>query len=610
MTSIRQAFDKLAQGPVVRARRRPRAYLITECARAAAIDNAGSPLVRRRSRAAENSGRRLEMCAVAFVAAFGLLAVRLGYVAFDGSRHPDLAALSVRALVAAPRPEIVDRHGALIAVDRPSKTLLLAGPEVWNEAEAAAAIKTVLPDIDVAGLTRRLEAGHHVEVARNLTSAEADALFSLGLTGARFISDFTRYYPQGRAAAHLVGHTEPGRGGVMGLEQYLDARSVRRNPAEPLVATLDLRAQQILEAELSAAMEKFGASAAWGGVLDISTGEMLALASLPDFDPGAPGAAPADNRRNRAVYDRYELGSAFKVFTAAAAIEAGTASETSVYDARNGYKVADRIIRDYRGKNRVLSFTEVLQHSSNIGAARMAADLGPGRQRAALQALGLLETLPIELAERRAPDFPRRWGPVEAATISYGHGIAVTPLHLLAAFAASVGDGVYRTPTFVRGEPNPPGRRAFSEGTAAVMRRALRRVVTGGSSSQAEAPGYFPIGKTATADKPSNGGYDRNARISTFIGAFPGHAPRYAVLVSLDNPQAIEGTHGFATAGWNAAPVFAAAVSRLAPVLGVLPVEESVAVASFMGLDADAGRPAVALADRRESDAGQPGADL
>ncbi len=475
MISIGGAVDRLAKQRLAKARRRPRAYLIAECARAAAIDNAGTPLIRRRSRAAESSGRRLEMCAVAFAAAFGLLGVRLGYVALDESRHPDLAAYSGRILDAAPRPEIVDRHGALIAVDRPSKTLILAGDEVWDAREAAEAVKTVLPSIDAQELVRRLEAGHHVEVARNLTPAQADALFALGLTGARFIRDFTRFYPQGRAAAHVVGHTEAGRGGVMGLEQSLDARSVRRNPIEPLVATLDLRAQQILEDELLAAMEKFHASAAWGGVIDISSGEVLALASLPDFDPGAPGAAPADHRRNRAVYDRYELGSAFKIFTAAAALEAGVASETSVYDARHGYQVADRIIRDYRGKNRILSFTEVLQHSSNIGAARMAADLGPVRQRAALQSLGLLDPLPIELAERRAPDFPRRWGPVEAATISYGHGIAVTPLHLLAAFAASVGDGVYRAPSFIRGESNPPGRRAFSEDTTAVMRRAMRR---------------------------------------------------------------------------------------------------------------------------------------
>ncbi len=212
--------------------------------------------------------------------------------------------------------------------------------------------------------------------------------------------------------------------------------------------------------------------------------------------------------------------------------------------------------------------------------ARMAADLGAERQKAALKKFGLLDPLPIELAERRAPELPWQWGPVETATISYGHGISVTPLHLLAATVAVVNGGVWRAPTFLKNNESK-GERILSPETSLIMRRVMRSVVSGGTAELAETPGYFVIGKTATAEKPARGGYNRNARLATFVGAFPGHAPRYAVLVTLDEPQAIEGTWGYATAGWNAAPAFASITRRLAPLLGVMPVGEADAIAAF-----------------------------
>lgn len=350
-------------------------------------------------------------------------------------------------------------------------------------------------------------------------------------------------------------------------------------------ASIDIRVQQILEDELAASMEKFSAEAAWGAVMDVATGELIALASLPDFDPNAPGAAPADFRRNRAVYDRYELGSAFKPFTAAAALDAGVAREGSTYDARGRYRVADRWISDYHGENRVLTLSEVVQFSSNIGIARIAGDLGPERQKAYLKKLGLFKAAPVELAENREPDLPSQWGPVETATIAYGHGISVTPLHLLTAFAAVVNGGVYHQPTFLKADGDIERRRVFSDETSAVMRRVLRRVVTDGTAEYAEAPGYFPIGKTATADKPALGGYDTDSRIASFVGAVPGYAPRYAILVSLDDPQALKETYGYATAGWNAAPMFARIVERAAPLLGLSPVNEAEALSAFVSGD-------------------------
>lgn len=558
-----------------KARPKARCTVIEDCDRPADPSAARVAAKSRRSRTLGVARRRIGMCAVAFSFAFVFLGVRLGVVSFGpaGQSAPREAAIGADP----GRREIVDRNGVLLAVNLPMRSLEIAGREVWNAHETSVAIASVFPNVDAAALEGKLAAGRYVEIQERLTPGQEEAVFALGLPGVRFAPRTRRFYPQGKAASHVIGHTEAGKGGVMGLELVLNDWRKKG----PLAASIDIRAQQVLEQELAASFEKFHAKAALGAVMDVSTGEVIALASLPDFDPNAPGAAPADSRRNRAVYDRYELGSAFKLFTAAAALETGAAHENSTYDARGVYRVADRVIHDFHGENRVLTLSEVVQYSSNIGAARIAADLGPERQKAALKDFGMLDALPIELAERRAPELPWQWGPVEAATIAYGHGISVTPLHLLAGVAGIVNGGVYHAPTFLKAEEAADGRRVISEKNSLVMRRVMRRVISEGTASFAEAPGYFVIGKTATADKPSLGGYNRNARIATFVGAFPGHAPRYAVLVTLDEPQAVEGTAGYATAGWNAAPTFAAITKRLAPVLGVMPVDESVAVAAF-----------------------------
>jgi cell division protein FtsI (penicillin-binding protein 3) len=558
-----------------KAKPRARCTVIEECDHVAGPSSDRIAAKSRRARRLNVSQNRIGMCAVAFGLAFLFLAGRLGVV----SLGPQETSGRIVAKIAddAERREIVDRNGVLLAVNLPMRSLEIAGREVWDAGETAAAIASVFRGTDEEALKEKLSAGRYVEIQDRLTPAQEEAVFALGLPGVRFSPRTRRFYPQGKAAAHVLGHTEPGKGGVMGLEHVLnDWRG-----AGPLAASIDIRAQQIVEQELAAALKKFHAKAAFGGVMDVATGEVIALASLPDFDPNAPGASPADSRRNRAVYDRYELGSAFKLFTAAAALETGVATEQSTYDARGAYKVADKTIRDFHGENRVLTLSEVVQYSSNIGAARIAADLGVDRQKASLRKFGLLDPLPIELAERRAPELPWQWGPVEAATISYGHGISVTPLHLLAAAASVVNGGVYHAPTFLRVTAAPKGQQILSADTSLIMRRIMRSVILSGTASQAEAPGYFVIGKTATAEKPSRGGYNRNARIATFVGAFPGHSPRYAVFVTLDEPQAVEGTWGYATAGWNAAPTFAAITKRLAPMLGVMPVNEGEALAAF-----------------------------
>lgn len=555
---------------------KPTAYIISQTAPTPAVGQEATVRAQgARTRHAERARIRILMCAVVFVFVFASLSVRLAFISLGKieARTP----LAAAPLAESKRPEIVDRRGALLAADLPLISLELAGREVWDPKETAEKLKTILPEIDAPSLEQKLRRGRYVEVRTDLTPAERQAVFDLGLPGVRFATRIKRFYPQADLAAHVIGHEEPGKGGVMGLERV--ANEMRGDG--PMVAALDIRVQQIVEDELSAAMEKFQAKAAWAGVMDVHTGEIIALASLPDFDPNRPGAAPPDFRRNRAVYDRYELGSAFKAFTAAAALDSNVATEDSDYDAREPYRVADRRITDFHGENRVLRFSEVVQHSSNIGIARMAAELGAARQRAYYEKLGLLDRLPMALHENRAPEPPGQWGPVETATLAYGHGISVTPLHLLTAFAAVVNGGVFHNPAFLRTTDKHEGRRVFSPETSAVMRRVLRMVIVDGTAEYAEAQGYFPIGKTATADKPAAGGYDRNTRIASFVGAAPGYAPRYAVLVSLDEPQPLKETYGYATAGWNAAPTFSRIITRAAPLLGLSPVSEEDALAAF-----------------------------
>jgi len=571
-----------------RRRSQPKAYVLSEAGPQGGASAPGAAIRVSarcaRAKQADRTHMRILMCAVVFVFVFAALGVRLAYVSF-GDIAPSRI-LTAAAPVDTPRPELIDRNGALLATHLPMMTLEVAGREIWDADETAAALAGILDNIDEKSLAKKLREGRYVEVRTDLTPAERRAVFALGLPGIHFSTHNKRFYPQADLAAHVVGHSEPGKGGVMGLEKVLNDWSAQDWSAQKAVrASIDVRAQQALEAELSAAMKKFHAKAAWGGVMDADTGEVIALASLPDFDPNAPGAAPADQRRNRATYDRYELGSALKAITAASVLEAGLAKEGTIYDARGTLKVADRRISDFKGKNRFLTLSEVIQHSSNIGAARMAADLGPARQKKFLKSVGLFEALDIELAENRPPELPGQWGPVEAATISYGHGISITPLHLMAAFTAVINGGVYRTPVFLADREMRPGKRVFSERTSATMRRILRRVIIDGTATHAEVSGYYPIGKTATADKPSGGGYKKDARITSFIGAVPGYAPRYVVLMSLDDPQAIKGTYGYATAGWNVAPAFANLVNRLAPILGLSPVNEAVALAAFVSGD-------------------------
>jgi cell division protein FtsI (penicillin-binding protein 3) len=381
----------------------------------------------------------------------------------------------------------------------------------------------------------------------------------------------------------VVGYTGIDNAGFAGVERGLDA--VLRGRREPLQLSLDLRLQYILHEELQRVIDDFTAKGGAGLIMDVNSGEILAMASLPDFDPNHPTApdpehpavALADRMFNRVTLGVYELGSIFKIFTVAMALDYGTATVTSTYDASHPIRIGRFTISDYHGKHRVLSVPEILMYSSNIGAARMAVAAGAQTQREFLTRLGLLETPKIEISEVGTPHYPAKWREVNVMTIAFGHGISVTPLSFATAAAALVNGGILRQATLLKlpAGYEPRGQRVISAKTSEQMRKLMRLVVEHGTGTMAAAPGYVVGGKTGTADKVSGRHYAERKLLSSFVGVFPINDPKYLVLTMIDEPHPNKQSHGYATAGWTVAPATSRIIERIAPLLGVQPVDES-----------------------------------
>ncbi len=523
---------------------------------------------------------RLFVAGAIFALCFVILGGRLVQLSLLGGGHnQERAAQHQGGLLTLQRADIVDRNGALLATNLPSHSLYVNPSQVLDAAEAADKITRILPGLSRDEILRKASAkGQFVWIKRNLTPDQHYAINRLGLPGFSFEREERRVYPHGSLFVHTLGFAGVDNAGLAGLEAARDGdlKQLAKTPGGKMVTALDSRVQHIVHAELSAAMAEFKAKGAAGIVMDVRSGEVLALSSLPNFSPYAVDTSIADQRFNRATLGVYELGSTFKAFTTAMALEYGVVDLADRYDATKPLKVARFTIRDDHPQNRWLDVPEIFVHSSNIGAAQMARDVGTERQREFLDRLGMLEALPFELAENGRPLSPRHWREISTMTIGFGHGIAVTPLHLINGFATLVNGGIRTTPTLLRRQSAPAGEhtgeRVIARETSDAMRMLMRMVVEGGTGKQAEATGYLVGGKTGTAEKAAAGGYKKNALITTFVGAFPMDAPRYAVLVMLDEPHGNKATHGYAAAGWNAAPVLGRIVSQIAPMLGVMPL--------------------------------------
>jgi cell division protein FtsI (penicillin-binding protein 3) len=412
---------------------------------------------------------------------------------------------------------------------------------------------------------------------RRASPALVEAVNALGEPGLAIEREPDRLYPQTSLAAHVLGFTDIDSHGAAGVERAFDKYlSDAATRGQPLVLSISSKIQQALEHELGDAKAQFSAIGAAGVVMDVHTGEVLAMTSLPAMNPNAPGQGTPDQMFNRATLGVFELGSTFKPFTLAMAMDSGVVrGPGQIYNCPNVLTVYGHNVHDTHPFGRACSVAEIMMESSNIGMAQIADQLGTTRQKAWLKKMGFLDRVEIELRERgRALTPGSRWGPFETMTIGFGQGIAVAPLQLAMGYATLFDNGVYHPPTILKRGPNnplPPGRRVFSEETSYKMRSLLRLVVMKGTGKKADAPGYRIGGKTGTAQKLINGHYSQTINITSFAGVFPMDDPRYVIVVMLDEPKATKDTYGFTTAGWNVAPVVSRTVSRIAPMLGVAP---------------------------------------
>jgi len=506
---------------------------------------------------------RLSVALCAF--AFGVIVFRLLEVMVFGAGLP--ASAGVAPPVQPMRADLVDRNGVLIARDLPVSDLYAAPAAFWDTDEAARELAKAT-GADEARLKQGFAAKRgYVLVRRGLSPEMRDAAMRLGLPGLTFEKTYKRYYPAGRIISHAVGQVDPDDNGVSGLELGLD--KLVRGRGAPVELSFDMRVQYVLEHEMHETVRAFSAKAAGGIVLDVRTGEVLALASLPNYEPNSRSLEPGDSIRNRLTQDVYELGSIFKIFAFAQAIDEKTVRLDEYIDIARPLRFGRYTINDFSDHGKILPASMVFAESSNIGTGHIAMRAGPTRQQAFLRRIGLLSGLKTELPEMALPLYPRRWNEVESVTISYGQGISVNPLAFAAAAAAVVNGGTLIQPTFLKRTEPQKGERVISERASAAMRELMRLVVTDGTGSKAEVPGYEVGGKTGTAEKPVNGTYARNRLISSFVGVFPMSQPQYLVFVMIDEPRGTKASFGFATGGWTGAPAVGRVIARIGPLLGV-----------------------------------------
>lgn len=492
---------------------------------------------------------------------------------------PDISGAQVAMsgeLPLASRADILDRNGAVLATSLPTFMLCADAPKLLNPDEAAEKLLSVLPELDKARLNEDLHSAKRCAlIKRHLTPRQYYAINKLGIAGLEFHPDEGRIYPAGAVMAHVLGYTDIDNKGIAGIEKGLNAR-LEQEP-EPVTLSIDLRLQTIMHRELSDAVENFHALGGAGMVMDAATGEILAMVSLPDFNPQRPGEATDDAKFNRASLGVYEMGSTFKIFSTALALDSGLVKPSDRFDTTHPIQIGHQTIRDYHPSKHDLNVAEIMMESSNIGAARMAEKVGTARQRAFFNRLGLTEKARIELPEIGAPLVPAaaNWGETTTLTAAFGHGIAVSAVQLTAGVATLLGTGAPVRPTLLKAKDPAaaPQPAVVAPRTVAQMRALMRLVVTEGTAKSAEVQGYLVAGKTGTADKITGKRYAENARLSSFVSVFPGNAPRYVVFAMLDDPKGNAKTHGFATGGWTAAPVVGHVIGQIGPLLGVTPME-------------------------------------
>ncbi len=527
---------------------------------------------------------RIRLVSLIFTAFFLLIAVQLGKLTL--MHKPDASALDVvMREKAMPRPDIVDRNGEILATDIEVASLFADPRKISDVDEAVELLTATLPELDAKSLKARLltPGKAFVWLKRQTNQEERDAVYNLGIPGVAYVNERKRVYPMGRLAAHTVGYVDVDTKGIAGIEKYLDDQGAlytaslsepETQTSYPAQLSLDTRVQHAVADEVAKAVEKFKAKSGGGIVLDTETGEIVALASLPDYNPNAENKNLTSDQQNKLTSGVYELGSVIKAVTFAMAFDYGVMNMNSRYDATHPLVIGNARISDFHAQRKVLTVPEVFTNSSNIGTAKMALQVGLEGHHEFLERVGFLDRLVTEVPESAKPLLPRHWSKLSSATAAFGHGFAVQPLQGLSVISDLINGGMSIPPTFLKRSKEDAqalAHRIVKPETSEKMRYLFRLNVTDGTATKADVIGYRVGGKTGTAEKVIGGKYSKTRVLTTFIGAFPMEQPRYAVFVMLDEPQAIPGTYGFQTAGWNAVPTAANIIERIAPMLGVTP---------------------------------------
>ena len=528
-----------------------------------------------RRQALDTGRNRLLVTGALFTMAFIVVAARLVElaVAEQMSQESQTPRLAVGLKMPKVRSDIVDRNGILLATSLPTASLYANPRQILDPKEATQKLLRLFPEINKKRMEEKLSSNKSfVWLKHNLTPKRQFLVNTLGVPGFDFQGTERRVYPNGRLLSHVLGLTNIDSRGLSGIEGYFDKALLGTDKS--LQLSVDIRVQSILREELVRAMLEFKAIGAVGLVLDATNGEVRAMISLPDFHPNKPITAVEISGFNRATKGVYEMGSTFKLFTVAMALDIGAARLKDRFDATEPIRISRFKISDYHAKNRWLSVPEIIVYSSNIGAAKIALEVGTPGQKKYLKRFGMLTPARIDLPEIGRPLTPARWRQINSMTISYGHGISVSPIQLVSGIAALVNGGILYRPRMIKvaEQDDIVGSRVLSKATSKKMRGLMRLAVTHGTGRNADVPGYLIGGKTGTSEKRGDrGGYDRNRRMASFVAAFPMDKPRYVVFAMLDEPKGIQRTHGYATGGWVAAPVVANVVKRMAPLLGLIP---------------------------------------
>lgn len=533
-----------------------------------------------RKQTGDRTRNRVLIAMSCFAAIYGTIGARLVYF---GLQDVSLGYTGSITQSVAARPDLTDRFGEILATDIKTASLFAEPKRIIDADETLEMLTSVIPDLDQEQTYKKLKSGlGFIWLKRQMTPKQQAQVMALGLPGIGFRSEKRRFYPGGPTASHVVGLVDVDNKGTAGMEKYVDGHGLSDlqdagfdsdKQLEPVKLSIDLRVQHIVRDELEKAMGRYNAIAAGGVVLDIHTGEVIAMASLPDYDPNNPFNALEKDRLNRMSAGTFEMGSTFKTFTTAMALDAGVVNLNSKFDASRPIQIAKFTINDFHGKRRVLSVPEIFIFSSNIGTAKMADAVGTANHQAFLHKIGLLDKMQTELPEVAKPSEPKEWKKLNSITISFGHGVSTTPLQTAMAAAALMNGGKLIQPTFLprtRQEADAVAVQVVNEQTSEAMRWLFRKNVLEGSGRRAGVPGYDVGGKTGTAEKVVRGRYSTDKRFNAFLSAFPIRDPKYVVLVILDEPKAEKGAGG-ATAGSNTAPTVSAIIQRSAVFLGVKP---------------------------------------